>query len=504
MSPPLPPLARRTVRGVVVDERLVRVACRWPDLASRDGERIEIEWTAQVGCVDTPADRALLAERLLDAADATVEVAAIARLLVADVRPTLARLIATSDAVTLLDGSRDADLAAAIEADARRAGFAAGLRLALPFALRIDSPSVRRAQDAARARVQLDAISAGTAQRSSSVDRLRDALADPRERSHAIRAAANVDGRDVLRAVATADARWSSPTPTLWIVAGDRLLGVDATRPDLYAASVTINGIGPIRSVRAAGDGTRLVGGRDGVAVVDVDGRTTRTCPLAGGGDVGFNAACVLTATGELLATHSAHGLVRWHGCGDATIVPLGGSAGGARSVIAVGDRVAVLLDGDGGLRRVDGDGVTSIAAGASPIVALAALDENRVAIADAGRHVAIVDALDPLGGTLARTRVASPITAIAGVDLCGVPRVLVAHDDGTTTLLDVETGHATPLGDGRWPTKVIRSRPGFAAMLSVDRLRVGLLDLSRPDAAIVELHVHAQLGRRVADIWFA
>lgn len=504
MMPPPLPIARRTANGLVVDERPVRVAARWTDLPSRDGERFDVEWTGHVACVDTPADRALLSERLSAVNCDALDAARVGRMIVDEVRPAVARWVGSHEAAAMLDGTRDAELSATLETEARRVGFAAGLRVTAPFAVTIDSPTVRRAQDAARARRQLDALAADRAKHDADFDALRTSLADG-DRAAAIRAATRVDGRDLLRAVAAADANWSRATPTLWIAAGDRLIAVDPTDANLSAEPIVVSGVGPIRSVRAAGDAL-LVGGRDGVAIVDREGRTLRTLSLSGGGDFGFNAACVLPATGEVLATHSTHGLVRWRGDRPAEIVSIGPAKTGGRALLAVADDAAVLLDGDGGLLHLTAgaDAATPIGASASPIRDVAPLDGGHVAIVDADRNVAIVHPRDVAGGPITRTRVASPVAAITGVDLCGVPRVLVSFENGSAALVDAETGATTPIGDASWPARVVRSRPGFVAALGVDRSRVAIFDLSQPDARPTELHVATLTGRRVSDLWFA
>ena len=123
----------------------------------------------------------------VDAGGDVLDAASVARTVVDEVRPLVARLVASNDSAALLDGTLDAELSCAIEADARRAGFASGLRVAPPFSVGISSPTIRRAQDAARARRQLETITADAARRDAGVDALRASLADGQDRAGAIR-----------------------------------------------------------------------------------------------------------------------------------------------------------------------------------------------------------------------------------------------------------------------------------------------------------------------------
>lgn len=495
------PLARRTAAGLVVDDRPALIACAWRGLTSRDGERCEVEWTAHIAGVDTAADRQMLSERFLRDDSATLTAAGATRFVCDSVAATVTRFVATAESSAMLTGECDAELNAAIESDARRACFAAGLRITPPYRLRIDSPSVRQAQDAARAKQRLAELTATGATREAAIARLGEQLVDPASAATAVRAAAHIDPYDLLRAVAATDARWSAPMPLLWIVAGNRLVGIEPGRPTLDRPAMTFDGIGPLRSVRGAmidGQKRLLVGGRLGVAIVDPEsGAIDRTFTVSASGEFGFNAACVLPARGELLATHAELGLVRWSL--DAGEPALTSVEGGARSIAAASEQAAVFVDGGGAVWTTQDHGAL-MSANMSRVVDLSPWQDGATIIADDQRVVAI----DGPGGRIGQTRVAASIAAAAAVDLFGVPRAIVATDDGAVLGVDLDSGHAVPIGGGRWPVRTIRTRPGYVALLSSDRLRVALISLASPEAIAAELHIAATLGKRAADVWFA
>jgi hypothetical protein len=106
-------------------------------------------------------------------------------------------------------------------------------------------------------------------------------------------------------------------TRHILVVAGSALIWFDPNNPQEMARKLKLpkEEIGSLRSVRVVeehGEPRILVGARNGVHILDRDGEILYTCILHGRPELrgGFNAATLVN--GDVFASHSEVGLVRW------------------------------------------------------------------------------------------------------------------------------------------------------------------------------------------------
>lgn len=511
-------LARRTPSEILITDGATRAVCRWERPRSRDGQQIVVEFEAKLACADSAADRQLLAERFLGGDASSVTVQQATAYLATELETPLRRAVAEQDVASLMSGAHDESLTQLLATRARQVAFAAGLSVEPPLSLRIDSPSLRREQHLAQVQKRLAELAESSAAKSRGVADLAEQLTAATDATVAAEVVATrrlADPLDLLRAASIADPRWDAPTPRLHVAVGDRTATIAAAQSGQVGAtrSSATGTIGALRSVRDAsvdGAALLLVGGRSGVAAIDPQThQVVRSFRFDGSSEFGFNAVAFRADDRRLLATHSAYGVVGWSWDavdGEGVLEPVDEAADeGCRGAIALDGSTVLFVAGTRLVWSSAAHGVRVGAPAASRVVELAMLNEGLVAVAYEDRTLAVVDAHAGTGGSvLMQTRVASPIVSITGVDVCGLSRVAVATEAGQMLLVDPATGESTLLGPPRLPARTIRSRPGLVAVLSPDRTRVNLIDLSRPDASATEVHLAVAYGSRAADLWFA
>jgi type IV secretory pathway TrbD component len=502
-------VARKTIDDLLLNEDAARFTCSWEDLRSLDNQQIRIEWSAQVVCVDSPADRALLTERFFSASDVReITPTHVGRFLTGEVATAIKRYVLAQTSDHLIDGSLDLPLSELLSEQCRKAAFAAGMAILPPFTLKIDSPSLERLHKLSQVQERLDAITQTQTSRATTIAeltrRLRDAGSNPR----ALEGIQLSDPLDLYRAAGVADGSWSSATPSLQVTTGATLTAFNPQRPTISPPSdKSLSDVGPIRSIRPTrfrGNDVVALGAREGIALVN-PATLERLASFrhSGASEFGFNAAGVLEEDGRLIATHSDYGTLAWDLArpGDAKVL----STGASRSLIVLSSKLAVFAEVNVLKWIAAGREPEQGVAGTSMIVEVAELPDKLLAIAYADRSIAIVDAnAGPKAEPINRVRMLAPIVSLCGLDVCGLPRVLATMTDGTLRAIDPFTGEVVSVGPANYAARAVRTRPGWIALLGADRTRVGLIDLMNPGALASEIHVTASLGNRVADLWFA
>lgn len=490
-------LASRRNGDVLIADEPTLVEVVWTDVPTSDGEQLTITWLASVACVDSSADRAMLAERYLTNGASTLVVTRVAADLAAATASAVRATTASKAADVLLSGLVDDELQATIERETKGAAFATGLAILPPYRLTVTSPLREQARRLAETRERLALIAKndqGRAQSLADATRaMTEAAGDPERARRALSMVRLADPLDLLRATAIVEPSWSAATPSLWIAAGTRLAHVDLTHDVIDPADAPSIGdsLGPIRSVCAAaidGDDVLLLGMRDGVHAVlrNRPGKIVRSFRHAAAGDFGFNSACFVERDRQIVATHSAAGIVCWS-WENADAVPAVHAVGKARSAVAIDDSTVALI--------VNGSLATfSSSAGISPFA-------GNVRLMSVRRNAKLIR--EDLVGT--DTLRYSPPSGIEDeLDVGGVPRTVRALSAGGLELIDVAGAMPLPIGPRTLGARSVAARPGFVAAVSTDRTRVSLIALSKPDTIAAELHVAIALGSRIADVCFA
>lgn len=500
-------VARKTVDDLLLNEDAVRVTCSWNDLRSADNQQIRIEFSAGVVCVDSPADRALLAERFFSASDVReITPAHISRFLNDEVTTALKRYVLSQRSEGLLDGALDVPLSELLAEQCRKTAFAAGMAVLPPYTLRIDSPSVERVRKLSQVQESLDALAQSQTSRAAMLAELTRRLTSHGGNTKVLDGLALTDPLDLYRAAGVADSSWSSATPLLQVGVGTCVSSIDPHRPTLPAEHPPISDVGPIRSVRTArldGATVLVIGAREGVAILK-PGSCERIASfrMTGSSEFGFNAAGILEEDRSIVATHSEYGAVCWKIRSPDEPQTL--SSGATRSLTVLSSKLAVFADVNQLRWVAAGRGIENGLAGTAMIVEIAELPDKLLAIAYADRSIAIVDAnAGPSAQPMRTVRMLAPIVSLAGMDVCGLPRVVATMTDGTLRAIDPFTGEVVSIGPGSYAARAVRCRAGHIALLNADRTRIGLIDLMQPDRIASEVHVAAAYGNRAGDVWF-
>jgi hypothetical protein len=498
-------LAKSDARaGLVVSDQPVACSICWDDLPLSDGHTVTVGWSCRVACVDSPADRQLFVEHFAPGPAGEVTASHVEASIRDALLPMLRREVEPFAVDPLLSGVHDAVLATWIEAQVRKITFSAGLAILPPFRLTLTSPSRDRARRIDQLRSGLKSLGLEDEDRLQRLETLTSRLAGASgaHRASLLNDVRLSDPTDVLRAAALVDPAWSEPNPPLSIVAGTKVAWIDPSRPVLSSTDVVeLDGVGPARSVRAgvrAGasltlERVLLIGARDGVYVVDREARRTiQTLRHATQSEFGFNAATSLEAGRVVLATHSAVGLVRWDG--DVAHVV---QAGACRSVVAV-DQSSASFVCDGRLAVVGPSGVSLFD---TPATELSRVDDRFVVWHETGTvHLLTREELCRGRGGL-KLHFDDASHAV-GFDLAGIERAVVTMARGGLRLVDFAGAAPIELGSSAIVARSVRARPGYVAAVGVDRMRVSLLELARPETA-THLNIAALLGSRVADVCF-
>lgn len=501
-------VARKTSSDLLLNEDAARVTCAWDNLRSSDNQQITIEWSAQVLCVDSPADRALLTERFFSASD-TREITPVhvSRFLSDELGLTVRRFVGTQDSADLVDGTLDVTVSQLLVEQAKKTAFAAGMAVLPPVTLRIESPSLARQQQLSQVQTRLEAIAQTQSSRAASLTELTRRLAAHDGSAKVLSDLHLNDPLDLYRAASMAESNWASASPALHIATGLGVTSLNPQRPTVASgASKSLSDAGPIRSLRPTrvkGEAALALGCRDGVQLVSAEShRSLRVFKRNAESEFGFNSAGVLEEEQRVLATHSEYGLIGWKFDSDEASLLLPGAA---RSLVVLSSRVAVFasVHSLGWLRA--GKGVEMGLSGTSMIIEIAELPDKLLAIAYADRTIAIVDAnAGPSAEPMCRMRMLAPIASICGLDVCGLPRVVAAMTDGTIRAIDPLTCDVVRIGPENYAARTVRGRAGWLALLNADRTKIGLIDLGQPDRLASEIHINAATGNRAADMWFA
>ena len=316
-------LATRRDGDVLIADEPARVELRWTELTSADGEVMDVTWSASIWCVDSPADRALLAERFLGGSATSLVVGRVAADLSRAMLGVVRGVIAAEPADVLLSAAIDAKVTDAIEAAARAAAFSAGLAIVPPLACVITCPSRDRARRLSESSERLAAIAVTDDARACSMTELSrvlvEASGDPARAARSVAAIRLADPLDLLRVTALVDPSWSAASPALWIAAGTRLARVNVSNAKIDSQNSTSLGeaLGPIRSISSAridDVDVLMIGARDGVHVVTIDDgvHIRQSFRHDTGSEFGFNSACFIEAGRRIVATHSQAGIVSW------------------------------------------------------------------------------------------------------------------------------------------------------------------------------------------------
>lgn len=500
-------VARKTVDDLLLNEDAARFVCAWNDLRSLDHQQMRIEFSAGVICVDSPADRALLTERFFSASDAReITPNHISRFLTEEGTTAIKRYILSQQSEDLLDGSVDVPLSELLAEQCRKAAFAAGMAVLPPYTLKIDSPSVERIQKLTQVQERLDALAQTQTSRAAMLAELTRRLAEQGGNTKALDGLQLSDPLDLFRAAGVADSTWGESLPALAIGVGPNLAPLNPVRPVLQNSIKAVSDVGPIRSIRAArldGAPVLVVGTREGVAILK-PGSFDRIASfrVSGTSEFGFNAAGILEEDRSVLATHSDYGTVSWKLNKPEESRTL--STGASRSLIVLSSKLAVFAEVNQLKWIAAGKEVESGLAGTSMIVEIAELPDKLLAVAYADRSIAIVDAnAGPTAQPMRTLRMLAPIVSIAGMDVCGLPRVVATMTDGTLRSIDPFSGEVISIGPSSYAARAVRCRAGYIALLNADRTRVGIVDLMQPDRLAGEVHVMAAYGSRGADVWF-
>lgn len=500
-------VARKTVDDLLLNEDAARFGCAWNDLRSLDNQQIRIDFSAGVICVDSPADRALLTERFFSASDAReITPQHISRFLTEEGTTAVKRYILSKQSGDLLDGSLDVPLSELLAEQCRKAAFAAGMAILPPYTLRIDSPSVDRVRKLTQVQERLDALAQTQTSRAAMLAELARRLAQGGGNTKALDGLQLNDPLDLFRAAGVADSTWGDATPALAIGVGPNVAPLNPLRPALPALVSSVSDVGPIRSIRAArfdGKPALILGCREGVSVLHPDShQRIASFRMTGSSEFGFNAAGVLEEDRTLIATHSDYGTVSWKLSKPEESRTL--SSGASRSLIVLSSKVAVFAEVNQLKWIAAGKEVENGLAGTSMIVEIAELPDKLLAVAYADRSIAIVDAnAGPTAQPMRTVRMLAPIASIAGMDVCGLPRVVATMTDGTLRSIDPFTGEVISIGPSSYAARAVRCRAGYIALLNADRTRVAIVDLMQPDRLAAEVHVTAAYGSRAADVWF-
>ena len=518
MPPPLDPLARVTPAGVEARPDAVRVRWQFDNLPTADDLDLSLTFAAALRLADSDADRRLFAEHFLTR-DQVVGAGVVRDHLAAALR-TAAESSArqTSADEALADAGRLA-LQQTLAAAARAAGFAAGVEILAPFELTADSPALRRRRTEEQARRRDEEADADRAAR------LRRAGGLAAEFAKLRAAAPDLDPGALLERLAPADrpavyaavaGESASSGGSVYAVSGSVLLQIDTTNADAPPRRIDLPAaLGPARSVQFDEYGDLLIGGRNGVAVVDPadpDAAKLSSAP-DGASDLGYNAAVL--ADGLLWATHSDFGLLGWTGDRpDAPAVRLTvdqlarGSAAGPKHLIDLGDgRVAAACGGqmftahaetppqpvalpDGG----EGDpiiGLVKLAAGPFE-------PADGVAVVRRSGALLILDAdLKPT----AERRHAGPLAAARALPWAGSTRLLLTREDGGLEAVGLCDSVVTTYGSPHRGFRAIAADARAVAAVSPDRQRVVLWDAADGRAPTREIHVTSITRHRVADV---
>lgn len=504
-----PLVASRQGGALLIVDETFRARLQLAETDAAGGQTVMLRVECGVRPCDAEADRQMLVETLLPSGD-TLLLSTVEQHLAAALSQAVKKPIAELDATALVESAKPVE--AVVQKALDGAAFGCGMEIVAPVTVTATSPSLDRQKklDAVRAREEEVAkLQQAAFGRATDLAKQVEALrASGAKLSAVLAASSGVDRGEILRAAFLTCADSSA---TLRIAAGSFLLSVDATKPFDEPKSLSVATLGAIRSLRNAtidGRSCLLVGARGGVCVVDLAaGSVSAQHPVSGmSSEFGFNAACVLTESRQIVATHAQLGAAMWNldtpgeepmsqskgttdHAGGRSVVPIDGR----RAAFAAGGTVCVV-DEHGNVRSVSGsDGAA--------IIALVQWDEVRLLVV---REDGFIDVLDGSSlDRLDRIRRGTRPTSATTIECLGASRLLLAGDEGPVIMCGVDDEAITQLGGTISGWRDVAAHNGRIAAVTSDRQRVVIWNAWEPAKPFAEVHVSATVRHRVADVTF-
>jgi hypothetical protein len=501
-------VASRKGADVLVAAEVLPLQLRSAELSASDGQTIVLAIEAGLRCVDSAADRQMLAERFLAVGANSVDLRTVSAMLLDGAGPALKRIASGANASELVvDASPIKD---AVRKALDSVAFACGMEIIPPLQLTVTSPTLDREKQLQRTRQRQEEVAKLQQEalgRASELAKQVEALKSQGGSLGAILAqTAQVDRGDLLRAAFMTCA--DSPA-TLLAAAGAFVIFIDATKPAPEPASVSVGALGALRSLqRHELDGQSIVcaGARGGVCFVDPSQRRVTAQYPSGelNSEFGFNATAILRGKRQLLATHAAVGLCVWNIDAplDEPVATLRASdqSPGCRCVTALDDRRAVLATG-GSLVCFEDDKLGSTIGEGATIVAIGVLDAARFAVVREDGQIDIHD-VSTLE-RIARLRRGSRISSAAAIDVLGTTRLLIVSDEGPVQCVSTDDEVASSMGSAMSGFRDVAASNGRVAAVSSDRQRVVIWNAWEPGKPLAEVHISGVVRHRVADVCF-
>jgi hypothetical protein len=315
------------------------------------------------------------------------------------------------------------------------------------------------------------------------------------------------DQADVFRAILAASAQ-TAERANLWAVAGPHLLRINTDESPRAELIAVPGDLGPMRSVRAGGDGGLLLGCRSGVMLVNPESpnNARRYCDPGVISQLGFNSAVL--RDGSIWAAHGEAGLVRWD-AGDPekprqSVRPASGPIAGfaPRHLVLAGSNRLIFSSGPQ-LFVIGEDG--------SPAALGTAADADVIGIIS--RSGWIITAHDDgdvccwsaddlkLHG---RQHRAGCVAAAAALPWLGDARLLLATDEGPVVCVGMDDELITQYASAYRGMRMVAGAADRVAGVSADRQRLILWHAWDGRKPIADLYIYGQARHRVADIAFA
>jgi hypothetical protein len=504
-----PLVASRQGGALLIVDETFRARLSLPETDAVGGQTVALRVECGIRACDAEADRQMLAETLLPSGD-TLLLSSVEQHLATALTQAVKKPLSEADAAALVENA--SSIEPVVQKALDGAAFGCGMEIVPPISVVATSPSIERQKklDAVKARqeevAKLQQAAFGRA--TDLAKQVESLKASGAKLSAVLAASSGVDRGEILRA---AFLTCADSNATLRIAAGSFLVTVDATKPFAEPKSLSVASLGAIRSLRNAtldGVPSLLVGTRGGVCAVDLNaGNVSAQYPLTGiSSEFGFNAACVLPESRQVVATHAQLGAVTWNldtpGEEPTSQSPGTAEYAGGRAVVAIDGRRAAfaaggtvcILDEHGNVRPVAGsDGAT--------ILALVPWDELRLL---AVREDGFIDVLDASTlDRLDRIRRGTRPTSASTIECLGANRLLLAGDEGPVIMCGIDDEAITQLGSTISGWRDVAAHNGRIAAVTSDRQRVVIWNAWEPSKPFAEVHVSATVRHRVADVTF-
>ncbi len=548
-------LARRA--GGEVQLRTTPLRMRWEltGMTTSDGHRLQGTFTCSVLPLPDRNNRAMLEETFLSHA-ATVPPAAVVAHFSSTLTAAATKTALTAsgaqwlgdDSVDQKDKAASADvrrvMVDAIRQAADAVAFSSGLEILEPLQLELDSPTFRQQKTEAMERALAEKRVAGQ------VEHLEKAMALLKQFQAMQQDAPQLTPSAVLQQVSPTDrgtmlqtlllaAGRQHVTQFIWLVAGPYLVRVERplpleNSPPPHVELITLpTGLGPLRSVEPArmeSEPVLLVGARNGVIIVNPDGRNPRLFSDAQiTSQLGFSRALLFNNC--LWACHSEAGVVRWNLdrpyapaaalrpaqlstlFQEQASVPASAAVSGesrffepvqspAVRHLTVLDETRLIACFGSNLLTVDvNERTAAVSTGnAIEIVAVVA-DDKRLLIVNANGCVRVLDrsTLQPLGEINRGSR----IVAAGALPWLGSTRLLLAGD-GPIQCIGMDDPLISEFLSAHRAPRQVAGATDLVAAISADRQRLILWNGWDSQRPISDIAITAIARHRIADIDFS